>query len=339
MTYTTYLENKLNPDVEVNFKKYTVGLHQAIDKLLDHSEDQAARLMNYQIDLKEIDSALRQANYEGRDRLIQAILTKNQHRVKQAWDELYKWGRGPGKESFNAIYPVAREIYDYALHLGGYKKFSREDADKWTRQILASTTSNMEYIAKDIKDAIGGIEWHGSKIKITPNESFDQESQWEDSSTTADIHVGTGVNPPFFMYFKTSEGAFLDDVLDGGDRDFFESPSEESDYFALVQKLRNPGETSSLITVYTARPVEDRKVYQDARDIPPNLFVTTDIDRAEGIANDLTSKGGPRDVWKLRIQSKYLLNTLDTGRIKDYQVIGSGVVPIKNISLVRTGLH
>ena len=86
-----------------------------------------------------------------------------------------------------------------------------------------------------------------------------------------------------------------------------------------------------ILTLYTARPVEDRDRFQNTKTLPINLFLTSSLDHATGLADDLSTKGGRRDVYKVRINSKYLTQTLE-GSVK-YYMVRKDNAPIENISL------
>ena len=115
----------------------------------------------------------------------------------------------------------------------------------------------------------------------------------------------------------------VDDVLDAGDREFFRDPEVERNYFALVNAIRNPRLLEKVVTLYTSRPRKDReKLLRLAkrRKWPHGIFLTSDVDRAEGFGREFRD----RDLWKVKVKLKNLVKTLDAGRIKDYQLIGDG---------------
>ncbi len=124
----------------------------------------------------------------------------------------------------------------------------------------------------------------------------------------------------------------IDDVLEGGDEDFFTSNEIQSDYFNLIEKLKNPnGIKEKILTLYTARPKKDRKIYLDATTLPLNIFLVNNADHAEGLSHDL-GNNEIRDIWKVRVSNKYLTQTLD-GKIKYYQVTKNNT-PIISIDLI-----
>lgn len=153
--------------------------------------------------------------------------------------------------------------------------------------------------------------------------------------------VSLGEGGPGFTVFVDDSGKIeeIEDVLDGGDLDFFHDPMTEQNYFMLIREIRQPGSTSKPgkdLTLYTARPVRDRDLYQDAKTVPPGIFLSSDFDHVEGLAVDL---GGSevRDIWKVRINEVHLMKTLDSGRVKYYQVVSSGPAPVSRMELIAEG--
>lgn len=118
---------------------------------------------------------------------------------------------------------------------------------------------------------------------------------------------------------------------------FFNNQQEQIDYFNLIKELKYPGsssKTGNFLILYTARPKKDRDIYYNAKTLPANIFLTNSYSHAEGIAFDLSEKDEPRDIWKVKINEKYLIKTLD-GPIKYYQVIKDNA-PIEYIKLISS---
>ena len=116
---------------------------------------------------------------------------------------------------------------------------------------------------------------------------------------------------------------------------------EQSQYQNLVMELKKPGSTSRAkkvtLVLWTARPTKDRDRYEGARDIPSNIFLSSSSQDAWGLAHDL---GGNevRDLWRVEIDASNVIQTLDTGRIRQYQTTGMGRVPVKRTELYEEGM-
>lgn len=190
------------------------------------------------------------------------------------------------------------------------------DYAKEARILIAKTERNMKALASAVSKAIGRVPvWNGSNIRIEV--LYDKD--WVNPIEDAIVHVGNrGASFTLFGGGKL----YVEDVLDSGDREFFRTPEEESDYFSLVKELQKPGSSAKgdKIVLYTARPTKDRDFYARSRSLPSGIFLTTDIDRAYGIAHDLGGRE-VRDIWKVVTDDAYLIQTLNAGRTKDYQVV------------------
>lgn len=226
--------------------------------------------------------------------------------------------------------------------------YSQEEGKQDIQRIIQTTTQNMQKLQTLLQQTISRIPWNGSVVTINvtrPPSDFLNKPDFLKPVTDAYISVGnpTSFNTTAeFTIFADEENAGkieIDDILDAGDDDFFENKQTEQDYFNLVRELKRPGSVKSSKTffLYTARPIQDRNLFMNATTVPPNIFLTNTYDRAEGIAMDLAGSSKIRDIWKIRIEEKYLMITLDTGREKDYQVIGNQQVPVKSIELIRQG--
>ena len=218
-------------------------------------------------------------------------------------------------------------------------RYTQEEADQNLQEFSQQTYSNMQKIANTIQEAILKLpDWSGSSIVVEAR-TYDKDNDIG-AETDAEIHVGKASawgGTASFTLFTGDSGIMIDDLLEAGDTDFFSGDATQSDYFSLVQELRNPGSSSQkskILTLYTARPVQDRQLFEGASAVPSNIFLTTDPSRATGIASDM----GQRDVWQVKIDERSLVNTLDAPNVKDYQAVNRGSqVPIDSIILWSEG--
>ena len=220
---------------------------------------------------------------------------------------------------------------------------SSEEIEQYMPELISGTQINMQGIANNIQQAISSIPtWNNTPVNVearTP-ERENEIGPEED----AQVSVGTVESSPWggaasFTYFNTGGQVHIEDVLSGGDVDFFSESNIEQDYFSLVQELKSPGISASsgkVLTLYTARPVSDRDQYLDNASIPHGIYLTNRFDRAVGIAMDLGGSSGERDIWQVRVNERYLMQTLDSMGQNDYQAVGKEI-PVESISLVQEG--
>tara|TARA_Y100000034_G_C6865377_1_gene394358 strand:- start:286 stop:1086 length:801 start_codon:yes stop_codon:yes gene_type:complete len=221
------------------------------------------------------------------------------------------------------------------------QQYTSEMAKRDLERLNQDTHQNMQRISLNIQEAISHIpNWNNSSILIEARTHDRQNDIGSQNSAEVTVGDSSGVawgGPASFTYFDIGDRIEVDDILEAGDKDFFVGGSTiESDYFSLVQELKNPGSKMApgkTLTLYTARPAKDRELYMNATEIPSNIFLTNDSNRASGIAVDF----GARDIWQVKIDENNLLQTLDTPFAKDYQVVGGGRIPVKSIVLWSEG--
>jgi cold shock CspA family protein len=232
-------------------------------------------------------------------------------------------------------YSQSRGDKSYTEDLG------RKDITMWQRE-AREAYGKLERL---VEDAISSLpNWGGSDVVLKPQYSggpIAWESDEPHIKVDVYLHVYKGggwQNAPSFMVMTEDDRITgIDDTLDAGDTDFFNDPAIEADYFMLAEEIRTPGGAKRLgnkvVTLYTARPAKDRAIYNHAKQIPVNVFLTTSEDEAYGYIAD---SGGGRDVFQVRIKRMYLVETLNAGSKKNYQTFsGSGrTVPVESCVMV-----
>lgn len=198
------------------------------------------------------------------------------------------------------------------------------------RSILDRTEINMQKLRSKVAHAIDSIpQWHNSPVRVVailPSETY---YEFEPVSS-ADVYVGRSAT------FALSMDGHIDDVIEAGDTDFFHDPRLEMDYFNLIEEIRHPGRVkqrmNKVLYLWTARPKKDADMYDGAKRIPSRIFLSSSSSDAEGIGSDF----GDRDLYRVAIESQYVMETLSRGGIKHYQTIvtTSGFVPVQSIMLM-----
>jgi hypothetical protein len=239
-----------------------------------------------------------------------------------------------------------------ATQKGESVTYTLEQAEKDIRMWQGEAQKAFEALGRNVTSAVGSLpNWAGSNVTVramvdkssSPISWFGDDGPKLNITGEVFVHEGSSWrSQPSFTAFANEEGDLhaIDDVLDAGDSDFFHDPKVEADYFSLTEELRNPGRARSqgnkVLTLYTARPKKDRHLYDGAKHIPNNVFLSTSEDEAYGYSRDL---GGDRDVYLIRIKRMYLVETLQTGSLRNYQSFnGQGSnVPVQSSELIHEG--
>lgn len=215
--------------------------------------------------------------------------------------------------------------------------YSKEETERDVSALIGGTMENMKVMKEKISSMYAkfSTKWQGTTLLIMPHFNKGNDFSFNPCDDFT-IKFGTHPYAPDFTLFDM--GSMIEDVLDAGDKDFFVDSSVESDYFTLVQAFQDPGifdMGEKVVTLYTARPREQRGIYDGSTTIPTNIFLTNDPDEAFGYAQDMNG----RDVYKIKVKQKYLVKTLDAGSKKNYQTVNgpSGIVPIDLIDRLTEG--
>lgn len=200
--------------------------------------------------------------------------------------------------------------------------YSADYFEKDFAHIVDETKRNMEILRSKVNDVISKLPyWHTNTVLIEPMANQDRFGVRILVSTNAQIFLGHDTEEnmaPSFTVFIHDEKILIDDILEGGDRDFFRDNQTQADYFALIDGLKyyNKPKENKILTLYTARPRIDREKIQQNQQMPLNIFLANSLSHIQGLSKDLS---GNRDIWIVKINSKYLTQTLD-GPIKYYQL-------------------
>lgn len=284
-----------------------------------------AAIRSYLGDIPEIGAYLRAA--PGRGKSSAALYKK----LSDYWKSLPQ--EDPEKYKVFTLLLSMADVHD--VESARTREDFEKEAQEWADVFVTGTRRNAEVLQKLIIQAIKRVrDWRGEAIRVRP--MYDGEYR-EGPIESFDVRLGRQAG--FTIFTDSGKVQSVDDVLDAGDTDFFRDPHLQMNYFDLVRELERPGSTQKFgknLKLWTARPTKDRHLYQDAKHVPTNIYLTTDRHRASGIAHDLGA-GEIRDLWRITVNEKYLMKTLEAGHVKDYQTVGKRVVPVVRTMLVVQG--
>jgi hypothetical protein len=333
MNFKIWIESFDNKII-IDYKQYETSINQALEEYLNRIEDYYEKIKNFNFEnfINTINSKL--FNYPKLNNLLNSIKSKNINYIFDQQKQLRDWILSQDYKISSKLREISNQIFVYMDTLSTSSGLENELTEAKNKAALAMNETKliMEALKTKIINAINLIEnWNLSEIIIRPylgKNEFNSLSL--DASTTAEIILDRSRNTSFTIFIKNNE-IEIDDILEGGDEDFFKDAKIQSDYFSLIEKLRNPtASKSKTLTLYTARPKQDRNFYLNTKELPANIFLANDFNHVEGLASDLSSSE-KRDIWKVRINSKYLVQTLD-GRIKYYQTTKN--CPFEKLELI-----
>jgi len=339
-------------NITIRLDQYQQGLRGLIDHLAGFTQEQSEAAQHYQLPAAQLQQMLTQLRSPMNEKIFYAIESKNSFQVIQSAFQFFKWFTNDiivkqDRQLYDFGYKVYEMLKEYANHLE-YTIEGRQPWDKATVQkevvrLVKDTYANMQKVRQMVAEAVSRIQdWQSWPIVIIAARPIKDNDYLSIGETDATIEMITGSsdNPNFTLFVHEDGTLEAEDVLDGGDDWFFPEGKGQKNYFDLISEITKPGSSNrpgKTIRVFTARPVQDRSVYEGAAAVPANIFVTSNPSSAEGIAMDLGGSEGRRDVWMMLIDSRYLRKTLDTGMEQQYQVMGQGQVPVARLSLYSEG--
>lgn len=281
--YEADLEKTNNLDVakfikEIKEKSKNYPKHEQLIKALDNLD-----VHQIEKELLNFRSWINNLNY--RDSIELRELTRN------TWNFIDKISKRKAETSQEYRLSVQREVN--AILLNSYK--NAQKLHKIIQAFLDSSKESFEgtIVVKPILDKNSGI----------------------DIITSFEVTLGREEYSPSFTVFIEDDKFKVDDILDGGDIDFFRDNKTQKHYFELIDWILGK-KTGKSIILYTARPKKDRDYLLNSKSFPTNIFLCNDLNHVEGLAADFTD----RDIWKVKINTKYLIQTLD-GKVKYYQLV------------------
>ena len=331
---------KISSSVQIFLDKYNKKVEDYILDLAYKSNDRVEKLKNFQIDTNFVINTFQQSNYPEIEQLKLALQNKDIDNLEQ---QIYHIAQWKSKENIPYDSPIRDSLFNAYHMLRNYVDqlspmfYSDDEVQRDIINVQNKTKENMEWLLAQIQEAISRItNWRGSSIYITPSPSsgsFGEELL--EPVESGHIRVGNGDMSPDFQIFVSDRKMEIssDDIIE--DDDFFQNPNETSDYFNLIKEIQSPGSTSrsgKILTLYTARPVEDRQKYTGSTTVPGGLWLTNSFNSAEMF--NIESAGGKRDIWKIRINEMYVQKMLDVSGRKDYMVMSGEEVPVKSIELL-----
>ena len=319
------IENSNN--ISININDFKQKAYKKIKDFIEDYKDKTEKLSLLQPNINLIKNKLK--DYPKINELVSALESSNKNLIKILVRDCYNYLMSLNFEDRYKVFDVYRHISDIEDKLSN-RELNEEDQYKYAKEQVKKTYRNMSIVKDMIENALGRMEYNGSSITINPTYYPDNAEEFIPDSSAGDVVVGSNKNG-LFSFILENNKLIIDDILEAEDDDFFSNDFEKQDYYNLISALQNPNEIKKeiIITLYTARPAKDREFYSNTNYLPANIFLSNSFSHVDGLAGDF-GDDERRDIYKIRINSKYLVKTLD-GPIKYYMVIKDA--PVESIEL------
>lgn len=319
MSFTKYLETKSRPRMSILIDAYKEKLQADLAGLVMKPDGQLTEAKKNIVNIHEISKILSELKYPLVNEFNMAVRTGNSKRVHHAHMTFRKWVEysKPNKKLSDKVETV---MFQYQASLFN-NEFGPNQVDEVIKSSLAESQAIMENFEKQIDLAISSLNQWGNHVVTL--EAISPESGWVISEIK--VILGDSFKAEFTLT-NTPLG------LKVGDLKKEEIPASlEDDALMLMKKLNNIPKYNKILTLYMTRPVTDRRYFEmTKRDL--SLGIQTGLPNHVVLATSPLSE--EQDVWKVKIEEKYLREHLCEGDYKEYYIIGDDA-PIKWIEQYR----
>lgn len=333
-----WLQKLSQSNIRVDMNKYIQSMSQYLYDFAERTIDTSEKLKNFKLNPSLILMGLK--NYPNINGIREALNTNNKDFFEQEFVPITRWIRsndGPERD----------QAYNAYIHLRDYMDssdpfvYTKEEVQKDIQRLTNETLEKMNILVNLINEAIQRIpDWNASPITIEPKEPTDENgTNWLYPAEDANVMVGEEITEgrremlaPIFEVFIENGKPVIPPEGTVEDDEFFQNPNYTRDYFSIIREINKPGssqQAGKTLTLYTARPKKDREFYMSATTVPGGIWLTSNENNAVDLSVDF---GGERDIWKIRIDERYVQKALDVPQYKHYQVLGRDPVPVKSIT-------
>lgn len=307
MSFMKYLESKARPRILVNSDAYKEKLEADLSSLLLKPDEQLIEARKNIVNIREVGRILSELAYPLANELSMAIRTGDPKKVSHAHMTFRRWTeyRRPDRKLADK---VETALFQYQTRLYG-REFSADDANDVVKSSLAESQAVLDRMVHSLDLAISKIpNWRNHPVSL---EAISPEKGW--IVTEAKVNIGDSFVCSFLLE-ETPTGFRVKDVSET------EMPASlKSDVESLLAHLRQNPKYNRILTLYMNRPSTERRYFEIAkRDL--SLGITAVLPGHVTLAT--IPLHGDSDVWKVRVEDKYLREFLHEGDVKQYQLVG-----------------
>lgn len=318
MSLKQYLESKSRPKISIVLDDYEEKLQADLSGLVIKPQNLKEAKKNI-VDIHEVSRILSELRYPVANEFCMAIKTGDAKKVHHAHMTFRKWTeyKKPPQKLIDRIESI---MFQYQGNLFN-ETFDPNQADEVIKSSLSESRSILENLEKQIEIAISSLKhWGNYPVAL---HAISPDSGWVISE--AKVVIGDSFVAEFKIQ-NTPLGLKISDFVKE------EVPASlESDALALIDKLKNIPKYNRILSLYMTRPITDRRYFEMLkRDL--SLGIKAALPRHVLLATQPFAED--QDVWKVKVEEKYLRENLCEGDYKEYYIIGDDA-PLKWIEQHR----
>lgn len=308
MSLMKYLESKKRPIINVSIENYKESLHADMSSLLLKSHEQINEVRKNIINIQEMDRLLSELAYPFANKLQMALRTGDPKKIAQAHMSFRRWAEysNIGQQLSDK---VESALFNYQAKIHG-SEIKPEDVDDITRSYLAESRAIVDQIVNSLNLAISKISsWEN--YPITVEAIIPKDNNW----IVKEVKVVIGDTFKTSFYIENNSSKLLVKNLESDQL----SRSMQINVNALIDLLKGKLNGDRILTLYMSRPISERRFFEVAkRDLA--LGIKTSLPK-HVFLNNLPIREDAKDLWKVRVDQKYLYQYLNEGDSIEYRII------------------
>lgn len=307
MSFMKYIESKIRPNIIIDTSLYQEQLKADVASLLLKPDDKLIEARKNIIDITEMTHILSKISYPLMNELCMSLRTGDVKKISHAHMVFRRWSEYCNYDK-NLIDKIETAIFQYQIKLYG-NEFGPNDADRVVKSSLTESFAILNKMSQNLNLMISGIPtWGNHQIII---EAIAPEKDW--IINEAKVKIGNMFTVDF-IYENTPLGFKIKNI-----NETEEIPvSLKSDFQILLNKLQKNPKYDKISTLYMNRPLSERRVFEIIkRDL--SLGIKSVLPQHIILSTSPLTEG--TDVWKVKIEEKYLYEYLNEGSIKQYQIM------------------
>ena len=318
MSLMKYIESKNRPNIIINTDLYQEQLNADVSSLLLKPDERIIEARKNIINITEINYILSSISYPLMNELCMALRTGDMRKVSHSHMVFRRWAEY-SKHNQDLIDKIETAIFHYQIKLYG-NEFGATEADKVVKSSVAESYVVLNKMAQTINLAISTIkEWQNHQVVI---EAIPADKDW--IVNEAKVTIGSSFLADF-IYEHTSLGFKVKNISEN------DLPlSFKNDFQNLVNKLQQNPKYNKILTLYMNRPLSERRYFEILkRDL--SLGIKSALPNHIILSSEPLSENS--DIWKVKVEERYLHEYLNEGNIKQFQLIEE--TPIKWIERIN----
>lgn len=283
---------------------YRENLITSLSGLAIKNDEKSREALRKIIDCEKIKTVLEEINYPF---LESFMICLEQGNSKKIFDHMQRMEDWIIKNSLDEsiIELVESQFWLYQASVLN-KEIQPEDIDYAIESLMDKTRLIIEQMVAKIENELSYVDWdnHPIMVKALPSENWIVER--------AKVEIGNQFTASFDLV-NEAKGFVVENIT------INEMPEKMKNQIqALMQRLKESPKLKQMVTLYMSKPVVNRNLFESKKK-QIALGIKTFLPRGTFLTNVPMDENN--DIWKVKIERKNLLKSLQEGDVTEFKLI------------------